>query len=138
MSLKNRSRLVALVAVATLAHGLPAVAQEDAPAQVLITNVSVWDGTSDAAQPGVDVLIEGNLIEEVGANLSAGSATVIDGGGRTLIPGLIEAHAHLALHGDLFQIRNDLNWMYVGAKSGVEAGYMLMRGFTRRAMQPDQ
>ena len=55
---------------------------------------------------------------------------MIDGGGRTLIPGLIEAHAHLSLHGNLFQIRNDFNWMYVGAKSGAEATRMLMRGFT--------
>jgi imidazolonepropionase-like amidohydrolase len=40
------------------------------------------------------VLIEGNLIKEIGKNLSADGATVIDGGGRTLMPGLIEAHAH--------------------------------------------
>ena len=27
-------------------------------------------------------------------------------------------------------MRNDLNWMYLGAKSGAEATHMLMRGFT--------
>jgi imidazolonepropionase-like amidohydrolase len=103
----------------------------EAPKQVLITNVNVWDGTSDGLKNGQSVLVEGNLIKQVGANISApGGATVIDGGGRTLIPGLIEAHAHLSLHGDLFQIRNDYNWMYVGAKSGAEATHMLMRGFT--------
>ena len=46
------------------------------------------------------------------------------------MPGMIEMHAHLSLHGDLFQIRNELNWMYVGAKSGAEATRMLHRGFT--------
>jgi imidazolonepropionase-like amidohydrolase len=106
-------------------------AKEDKPVQVLITNVSVWDGTSDSAEKGVDVLVEGNLIKQVAAGIKApAGAEVIDGGGNTLIPGLIEAHAHLSLHGDLFQIRNDFNWMYVGAKSGAEATNMLMRGFT--------
>ena len=77
------------------------------------------------------MLVEGNLIKKIGKGLKARTgATVIKGGGLTLMPGLIEAHAHLSLHGDLFQTRNDLNWMYIGAKSGVEAGRMLLRGFT--------
>jgi imidazolonepropionase-like amidohydrolase len=123
--------VLASVAALTLSAGSALAQNGDAPAQTLITNVNVWDGTSDQLATGQDVLVEGNLIKQVGAGLQAGSgATVIDGGGRTLIPGLIEAHAHLSLHGDLFQIRNEFNWMYIGAKSGVEAGYMLMRGFT--------
>jgi imidazolonepropionase-like amidohydrolase len=112
--------------------GAVAIAADEAPAQTLITNVYVWDGTSDtrSEQPS-SVLIEGNLIKQVSlGTINAGDATVIDGGGNTLIPGLIEAHAHLSLHGDLFQMRNDLNWMYLGAKSGAEATHMLMRGFT--------
>jgi imidazolonepropionase-like amidohydrolase len=120
----------ALVALTTLPGDLWA-AEKEAPTQILITNVDVWDGTSDELAIGQSVLVEGNLIKQVGSNIDApGGATVIDGGGRTLIPGLIEAHAHLSLHGDLFQIRNDFNWMYIGAKSGAEATRMLMRGFT--------
>ncbi len=129
------NRLNIILTIATLALGLvlpaAAVAQDEAPTQILITNVNVWDGTSDELAIGQSVLVEGNLIKQVGSNISApDGATVIDGGGRTLIPGLIEAHAHLSFHGDLFQIRNDFNWMYVGAKSGAEATRMLMRGFT--------
>jgi imidazolonepropionase-like amidohydrolase len=101
-----------------------------APQQVLITNVDVWDGTSDAVIKGTDVLVEGNLIKKVGKGIKADGAQVFDGKGKTLMPGLIEAHAHLSLHGDLFQIRNEYNWMYVGAKSGAEATRMLYRGFT--------
>ncbi len=107
-----------------------AYAQDEATGKILITNVNVWDGTSDGLANDQSVLVENNLIKQVGANISAPDATVIDGGGRTLIPGLIECHSHLSLHGDLFQIRNEQNWMYIGAKSGVEAGRMLMRGFT--------
>ncbi len=78
------------------------------------------------------MLVEKNLIKEIsnGTIKTDENATVIDGGGRTLMPGLIEAHAHLSFHGDLFKIRNDMNWMYVGAKSGAEATRMLLRGFT--------
>ncbi len=101
---------------------MPAYA-EDASTRVLITNVNVWDGTSDTSKKGMDVLVEDNLIKKIGKGLKAGDgATVIKGGGRTLMPGMIEAHAHLSLHGNLFQMRNDFNWMYIGAKSGAEAG----------------
>jgi imidazolonepropionase-like amidohydrolase len=123
-------KLAWLLVISTFATVTTAIAQ-DTPTQVLITNVNIFDGTSDQLSMGQDLLVEGNLIKQVGRGLSAGSgATTIDGGGRTLMPGLIEAHAHLSLHGDLFQIRNEQNWMYIGAKSGVEAGRMLMRGFT--------
>ena len=96
--------VLALLVVFAFAGG--AIAQDDAP-QVLITNVSVWDGTSDAVQAGVDVLVEGNLIKEVGANLSAAGATVIDGGGRTLMPGLIDMHSHLCFQEGMLTGRLD-------------------------------
>jgi imidazolonepropionase-like amidohydrolase len=41
------------------------------------------------------VLIEGNKIKAIAPNLDAPSdARRIDGGGRTLMPGLIDAHYH--------------------------------------------
>jgi len=122
--------LTAICTSAILALSSLAIAQDEAPSQVLFTNVQIFDGLNEARMAG-NVLVEGNLIKQVSAEaISAPGATVIDGGGGTLMPGLIEAHAHLSLHGDLFQIRNEFNWMYVGAKSGAEAGHMLMRGFT--------
>lgn len=127
----NFKAIILLIAVSLLVSSQLMLAQNEAPKQVLFTNVNIWDGTSDGLKNGQSVLVEGNLIKQIGANISAPSgATVIDGGGRTLMPGMIEAHAHLAFHGDLFKIRNDMNWMYVGAKSGAEATRMLMRGFT--------
>ncbi len=122
--------LAVLATLITFAQ--PALAKDkQASPQTLFTHATIFDGTSAKLAMGQDVLVEGNLIKKIGKGLKAGKgATVIDGGGRTLMPGLIEAHAHLSLHGDLFQVRNDLNWMYVGAKSGTEAGRMLLRGFT--------
>jgi len=64
------------------------------------THVQVFD-SSGAPPYGADVLIEDERIAAVnrGQSLSSPSdadATVIDGRGATLIPGLIEAHAHLS------------------------------------------
>ena len=126
----TRKSFFSSLAAASLTIPMLAFAQDDAPKQTVLTNVHIFDGVSEERLAG-NVLVEGNLIKQVSAEpISAPGATVIDGNGGTLMPGLIEAHAHLSLHGDLFQIRNEFNWMYVGAKSGAEATNMLMRGFT--------
>ena len=72
-----------------------AQAQEEAPSRTLFTNVNVFDGFADELAMNTDVLIEGNHIIEVGQDISAPGATVIDGGGRTLTPGLIDMHTHV-------------------------------------------
>ena len=68
---------------------------------VLFTNVMVWDGTSEALRKA-DVLVTGNTIAEVSdeplAVIQSTDMTVIDGGGRTLMPGLIDAHSHLGVY----------------------------------------
>ncbi|HKF20415.1 MAG TPA: amidohydrolase family protein [Candidatus Angelobacter sp.] len=60
---------------------------------ILFQHVRVFDGNQ--VIPDTDVLIEKGLIKEVGANLSAEKAKVIDGMGKTLLPGLIDAHVHV-------------------------------------------
>jgi len=55
--------------------------------------VKVFDGKSDKLTASTSVLVVGNKIEKIGGDIAAPeNATVIDGGGRTLMPGLIEAH----------------------------------------------
>jgi len=131
MNLDNfRMRFVLLLLVVLTLNVALAADNTAPPPQTLFTNVMIFDGENEIRMAG-NVLVEGNLIKQISAEtISAAGATVIDGQGGTLMPGMIEAHAHLSLHGDLFQTRNDLNWMYVGAKSGAEATHMLMRGFT--------
>jgi len=102
-------RIVVLATVLLLAPFL-APAQDGSPIYVLITNATVWDGTSDAATPGLNVLIENNLIKQVSAapipvNRSA-NTTVIDAGGRTLMPGLIDMHTHLMFKYGVPETRN--------------------------------
>jgi len=109
----------------------PAFAEDKAPTQVLVTNVRVFDGTSDKLTGITNVLVENNLIKTISTKAKAGKdATVIDGGGRVLMPGLIEAHGHLALVANPLDMANNRTWDYIGALMGVEAQRYLMRGFT--------
>jgi imidazolonepropionase-like amidohydrolase len=61
--------------------------------RTLFRDVRVIDGTGTAPF-AADVLIEGNRIKKIGQNLPAEGADEVDGGGATLMPGLVEAHAH--------------------------------------------
>ncbi len=85
--------------------------------QILFTNVNLWDGLADEATAGTDVLIEGNKVVEVGASLSAPGAKVIDGDGKTLMPGLIDMHTHLMFPQGL----PDHETKWVAATSGAMA-----------------
>jgi len=62
---------------------------------VLLKNARVFDGFSGDCPEGMQVLVEGGTIREVSAKpLKVADAQVIDVGGRTLMPGLIDAHTH--------------------------------------------
>ena len=80
-------RLISLVLMVVVS--LPVWAEEDQgpPPQVLITNVNVWDGTSNGLTKPINVLVENNLVKKVRADHSDahGEATVIDGQGKVLI-----------------------------------------------------
>jgi len=66
----------------------------------VITGALIWPGSGPDAKVG-DVAVAGNRIvgvsDQVGS-LVAGSARVIDGRGQTLMPGLVEGHAHIAMY----------------------------------------
>ncbi len=102
---------------------------EKAPAQVLISNVSVWDGTSDKAKKKTDVLVEGNRIKRVAEGIKAPNAIVIDGKRGTVTPGLIDMHQHLTLNGGT-QAGNNWDAYVQGAHASRAAQYLLMQGFT--------
>jgi imidazolonepropionase-like amidohydrolase len=65
---------------------------------VVFTNVRILDGTGENPYGG-SVLVQGNRIRQVGrstAPIAPGGATVIDGAGATLMPGMCEAHTHFS------------------------------------------
>jgi len=111
-----------------------AIAQDadTTPPRILITNVDVWNGTADQVAKQMEVLIEGDKIKSVGKNLSAAGATVIDGKGGTLIPGIIDSHQHIMLSkgtGPNDILNNQLP--YTPAYNAIPQGMtMLMMGVT--------
>lgn len=105
----------------------------DLPAQTLITNVYVWDGTSDKSTGKINVLIEGNLIKKVDAKMSDAHAEVkiIDGSGNTLMPGMHDQHVHFSIFNPLQHgLRTDMTQFDIGAMGVLRAERMLMNGFT--------
>jgi len=64
------------------------------PSPIFFRNVRVFDGAGTA--PGQDVLVANGRIEKVGRALAPpAGAEVIDGTGKTLLPGLIDSHTHV-------------------------------------------
>lgn len=101
-------------------------------ASFLFANASVLDGQSKERREGHHVLVEGVRIKEVSDRpIATGTADRrIDLAGRTLLPGLIDAHVHVkATHLDLSAI-NDVPITYMTANAGELMRAMLMRGFT--------
>jgi imidazolonepropionase-like amidohydrolase len=121
-----RGALVAACVV--LACALPTMALAG---DVLFRNVRVFDGKSSSLSPPTSVLVSGNRIARIGANAeSPAGAQVIDGQGKTLMPGLIDAHWHTMLIRATPQqlIFGDMGFNNIQA--GAEATATLMRGFT--------
>jgi imidazolonepropionase-like amidohydrolase len=120
---------------------------EEIPTVVLITNVDVWDGTSDTVQEGVDVLVVGNKIRKIAKDIPKSgayvvdeekstsgvtpiTAHVIDGKGGTVTPGLIDMHQHLTLNGGTSAGTLDWDAYVQGAHASRAAEYLLRSGFT--------
>ena len=104
--------------------------EKEKPNQILITNVNVWDGTSEELMMGTDVLIEGNLVKQVATGIEAPDAHKVDGKGGTVMPGLIDMHAHHAIHEGMLEGRNTFDQMAIGAISGMRLREYLDQGFT--------
>ena len=64
---------------------------------VLIQNATVWTNEADGILENTDVLLADGKIKAVGKNLSAAGATVIDGTGKHVTPGIIDEHSHIAV-----------------------------------------
>jgi imidazolonepropionase-like amidohydrolase len=101
---------------------------------VLFENVRIFDGRSERLSGPRNVLVVGNTIRTISERPIAVDAslksTVIAGGGRTLMPGLIDAHAHVmfAALSQQALLLSDLGFVTVAAAK--TAGDVLLRGFT--------
>jgi imidazolonepropionase-like amidohydrolase len=110
----------------------PAVAQPETT--TLFQNVRVFDGKSGTVSAASNVLIKGNIIASVStADIAVdpkANPTIIAGGGRVLMPGLIEAHWHAMMVAPTFATALTADMGYINLVAGQEAEATLMRGFT--------
>lgn len=100
---------------------------------VLITNVSIFNGKDSTIKSG-HVLITGNQIAKISAtpipvNKSA-NTTIVDGKGKFLMPGLIDAHAHTLMDAIPLQLGLTSEIGYLNLFAAKSAEKQLMRGFT--------
>lgn len=98
---------------------------------ILFTNCAIIDTVRGERLPGHDVLVEGEVIREVSERpIKAVGATICDLGGRTLMPGLCDAHVHVtAVEADLGRL-DRLAPSYITARAINVLDGMLRRGFT--------
>jgi imidazolonepropionase-like amidohydrolase len=100
-------------------------------AVTILRNASVLDPERGELDEGQSVVVDGGRIADVGPGLTGpDDAVVVDVGGRTVMPGLIDAHTHPAVvDEDIFAMAE---WppYYVAARASRALEGMLMRGFT--------
>lgn len=99
----------------------------------LFRDVRVLDVRQGVLGDPTDVLIRGNTISAIGTGQPATDQTeVIDGRGRTLMPGLIDNHVHLVFGSASMADLNDPEKTpeFYARAALASAGEMLMRGFT--------
>ena len=109
-------------------------AQTPPPTATLFQNVRVFDGKSGSLSGPQNVLVRGNKIERISADPistdESASTVLIDGSGRTLMPGLIDVHWHTMMvrPTPAALLAGDIG--YLNLVAGAEATDTLMRGFT--------
>ena len=97
---------------------------------IVFSNVRVFDGRSDALLSGLQVVVEGKTITSVGPSENAADGKIIDGGGRVLMPGLIDAHWHAMMAPLPLNVLMTADVGYINLVAASEAEKTLMRGFT--------
>jgi imidazolonepropionase-like amidohydrolase len=128
-------RFTRLLAVLVLAVApAPARAQAPAPKAVVFENVRIFDGVGSQLSAPSNVLVIGNTIKTISAGPIPDPTDVpvtrIAGGGRTLMPGLIDAHTHLMFATVPQPVALASDAVYLGVAATKAATDMLLRGFT--------
>lgn len=130
-----------LVATATAAGFLAILfAQQEAPVApgpssvTVFSNVRVFDGRKGELSVPSHVLVRGNKIEKISTDPiptdRRADTVLIDGGGRTLMPGLIDAHVHTTMESIpmIKGLTSDIGYVNLVAARAAEK--QLLRGFT--------
>ncbi len=125
-------RLAIFFAGMSLLLGSMAISAAAEP-EIVFDQVRVFDGQSSELSEPTRVLVRGNRIAAIGPDIEAGpEAQIIDGGGNTLMPGLIDVHVHLTFSSMSIaeMMAPDLTPQMALEASARAAEAMLLRGFT--------
>jgi len=142
-TMKPKSILPFATASACAAVALSLTAQDNKPAgagaaasgpATVFSNVRIFDGKSDKLSAPSHVLVRGNVIEKISTSPIAtdrrADTRLVDGGGRTLMPGLIDAHVHTTMESIPLMKGLTADIGYVNLVAAKAAEKQLLRGFT--------
>ena len=139
MGTRKGALILSALVVAAVCSGSPAVSvaaetQAEVDTGIVFDDVRVLDTRTGRLSAPANVLVRGNRIERIAqGSISpelAGTARVIQGGGRTLMPGLIDAHAHVTMATMPPAVFMSADIGYINLVAAQEARDTLMRGFT--------
>src|SRR5215468_4892577 len=110
----------------------PLNAQAPTPAATIFQNVRIFNGKSGQLSGPSHVLVRGNRIERISSTpvTADANSVAIEGGGRTLMPGLIDMHWHVMLVRLTPGAVLTADPGYTNLVAGAEATDTLLRGFT--------
>jgi imidazolonepropionase-like amidohydrolase len=128
--MRSSLRLIARFAFLSFVAAPGALATESDV--IVIRNVNVFDGVNEELHKDQDVLIVGGIIQQLDDSAidSPEGAQIIDGDGRTLMPGMIDVHTHLAITTALDEIHGNITPEENAIRSTVIARDFLVDGFT--------
>lgn len=114
--------------------GFAARGQAPPSTVTLFTNVRIFDGKGTALSASTNVLVRANKIERISTTpiqtAPGDAARVIAGGGRTLMPGLIDAHWHTMMASPSMNVALTADVGFLNLLAAQQANETLMRGFT--------
>ena len=120
-------RVIKSLISAFLAFSLSAPVSAD----VLISDVDIFDGKQNRLVSNQNVLIVGNRIHEISDKpIAHENVEIISGRGMTLMPGLIDVHTHLALNDRNTKVEADFTLDYIAIRTANVAQRTLQEGFT--------
>jgi imidazolonepropionase-like amidohydrolase len=127
-----RFRCALLTLAACSATGVLAQPTSNAPEPLALVNANVVDTINGTVQRGVVLVLRGGKIESIGAGAAPAGVRTLDVRGRYVLPGLIDAHVHIAnlralrtaLEGGVTTVRSSgvSNYVDVGMRELVRQG----------------
>lgn len=124
---------LSIIILALLVQISPTLFAQVKPTKILINNVEIFNGKDQKTLKG-NVLLENNIITKISTTEiptdQSGATQIIDGQGKFLMPGLIDAHVHLLFESvpQMQAMMSDFAMLNLMAAKASEK--QLLRGFT--------